>query len=780
MKRLNQLILLIIVLCLSANAGWIDLGGGIEGKSPDITLISDDASGCQFSVTLYGFYLDTVDIPEGSFSVISLPSATYKMEKGNPELPKLDMSVIIPDNGGVSCEIQNEAFEIFDVLPVIPSKGSLLRTDDPDTIPYTFNDLYYNGEWFPSSYQDLYEPFIIRDYRGVNVCLNVFRHNPTQNLLEVATKFDVVLTYDDPQFIIRDSISGSFLGIYKHLFLNFSESRYNDPRDIRMEIIYDFQFLSQANQLANWKMKKGLSVTLKSIPYEIARTAEAIKNEISWQVMNNYVDFFILIGDSAEIPSFRQSDPEYPNIDYLADPIYVLVQGNDDYPDAYISRISGNTIERIDPQIQKILDYEKLPPSLPTYPFTWAWGGLVIASSQYNDKDHKHNFAGPTMLLRSYEFVNERYDAEANPPNITSILNDGRGFVNYMGHGMWDRWIVNIPSPHTVFDRDNVFDLWNIWELPFVLSVACDVGDFGAGSDHNGCFAECWLQRFPQRGAIGFYGSSSPQPIVEPVWADSVAILSFTNNWFIGEDFPNNIGEIVYVGGISMIRNYHYWPPYKGPYTFNTWHIFGDASIQLRFGMQCSLKVSHPKVVPPSKPFDVYVKYTPYYSGLAPQPCHRAVVCLWKEDENYHIYKQTDQNGHVQFDAAPRRMGSMYITVTRYNASAYEGSVTICDTNVGPNRGDQSNNVEIVDGYMNLFISPSISGKTFRIGIPYYATSVDIYNKIGNLVRKAMIDKNEFIWNGMDERGKFLPQGVYFIKASGDGKTEVRKVLLIK
>jgi len=84
------------------------------------------------------------------------------------------------------------------------------------------------------------------------------------------------------------------------------------------------------------------------------------------------------------------------------------------------------------------------------------------------------------------------------------------------------------------------------------------------------------------------------------------------------------------------------------------------------------------------------------------------------------------------------------------------------------------------DDGMNLFISPSISGKTFRIGIPYYATSVDIYNKIGNLVRKAMIDKNEFIWNGMDERGKFLPQGVYFIKASGDGKTEVRKVLLIK
>jgi hypothetical protein len=134
MKRFKLILILVTLIFLTANGGWIDLGGGIEGKAPDITLINDDATGCKFIVTLNGFYLDSINFPEGTFSKIGLPTATHRMEKGNPELPKLDINVLIPDFGGVSCNIENEDLLRFNISPVIPSKGSLLRIDDHHTI----------------------------------------------------------------------------------------------------------------------------------------------------------------------------------------------------------------------------------------------------------------------------------------------------------------------------------------------------------------------------------------------------------------------------------------------------------------------------------------------------------------------------------------------------------------------------------------------------------------------------------------------------------------------
>lgn len=87
---------------------------------------------------------------------------------------------------------------------------------------------------------------------------------------------------------------------------------------------------------------------------------------------------------------------------------------------------------------------------------------------------------------------------------------------------------------------------------------------------------------------------------------------------------------------------------------------------------------------------------------------------------------------------------------------------------------------EIANKYLNLTISPSISHNTFAIKIPYYATSVDIYNRTGKLVKTMTADKSELIWKGYDESGKLMPQGVYFIKTKGKEKTEVKKLLLIR
>jgi gingipain R len=780
MKRLNQLIILIAIIFLTAYGGWVNLGGGEEGKAPDITLLSDDASGCRFRVTLYGFYLDTMNIPEGQFSRISLPVSTYRMEKGNPELPWLGASLIIPDYGNVKCEMLNEDMvEMLHILPVIPSKGSLFREDNPDTVPYTFNEIYRNGQLYPNSTFEMQEPFVIYDYRGITVSLNVFRHNPTQGMLEIARNFEVVLQYNNPQFVFRDSISGNFLSAYEKLFLNFSETHYSSLRRKKLIIISHDDFLTEANKLRFWKMKKGIYTEVWPVSQVGGQNPNEIKNFIFGQWNGSPYDLMvILIGDSIHIPSLREEDPRTPGLTYLADPLYVQLT-SDPYPDALISRISGMTNFDIQNQINKIIDYEKLNPSLSSRPFDWTAKALVMASSYsftlmpFTDKDHKLHISNvPTFLQRYNRGLTRLWDENAYPSYILNVLNVGEGLVNFIGYGDYQGWLFSSAGGYyLVFNTAWVNELSNDNKPPFILSVADFVGQFS-----QNCLAEAFMYRPNNEGAVAFYGSTGPVPRTEPIWADSVSIRSLTEIWSSGDIYPNTAGAIISFGGIEMI--YRYPSPNYGSFTFNTWHIFGDASMQIREGQQDSVRVCYEGAVHPDQHFLVKVLSRPYRSEQSPLPCQNAVVCIWKEDINYHVYVLTDANGNAEF-IAPHSYGRMELTVTKYNMSSYEGFIMVTDMEP-PSRGEQSTDIKLLNSYLSLNILPSISGKTFRIRIPYYASSVDIYNRAGKLVKSMAADKSVFIWNGIDETGKTLSQGVYFVKASSASKMEMKKILLIR
>ena len=64
-------------------------------------------------------------------------------------------------------------------------------------------------------------------------------------------------------------------------------------------------------------------------------------------------------------------------------------------------------------------------------------------------------------------------------------------------------------------------------------------------------------------------------------------------------------------------------------------------------------------------------------------------------------------------------------------------------------------------------------------------TNVTIYNVKGEKV-KSLADermeagKQRLMWTGKDDKGKKVSSGVYFYKISTDGKTETKKMLLIK
>ena len=58
-------------------------------------------------------------------------------------------SLIIPDQSGTKLNVLSADYtEYFNVL-IAPSKGNLLRTEDPSLIPYEFGAVYELDEFYP-------------------------------------------------------------------------------------------------------------------------------------------------------------------------------------------------------------------------------------------------------------------------------------------------------------------------------------------------------------------------------------------------------------------------------------------------------------------------------------------------------------------------------------------------------------------------------------------------------------------------------------------------------
>jgi flagellar hook assembly protein FlgD len=64
--------------------------------------------------------------------------------------------------------------------------------------------------------------------------------------------------------------------------------------------------------------------------------------------------------------------------------------------------------------------------------------------------------------------------------------------------------------------------------------------------------------------------------------------------------------------------------------------------------------------------------------------------------------------------------------------------------------------------------------------------TMNVYNVSGRLVRTLKVDEytdagtHEVSWNGLDNVGRRVPSGVYFVKATVGGDTSVYKLSIMK
>ena len=648
MKKMVILSGLFLLLSFSLSAELL-----AEGNSNNsITLLIDNDNETILEYRISEFEKNKITIEGEDWYQIRLPKEGITQDKGFPELPVLNRSIIIPDQALMAIEVFDIEFKDYPIK-VAPSKGVITRDIDPAKVPYTFGNVYQEPFYYPNTIANLSEPYILRDFRGITVLTNPFAYNPVTGSLRVYTYFKVRVYNKGTDSVntfnrFRISISRSFYTLYENHFLNWNSYRYTPVDDSygKLLVICPTNFLSQIAPYINWKRQKGIDTELVEFS-TIGTTANQLKTYIQNHYnTDNSLTFVQLVGDAPQIPTLSYSGGG-------SDPSFSLVAGSDNYPDIFIGRFSAQTTAEVTAQVNKSIQYEK---DLNTSA-TWLSKAMGIASDQgggdqgdNGESDITHmNLIRTDLLNYGYTSVDQIYDPGASASTVTTNVNSGRGFINYVGHGSNTSWST------TGFSNTNASALTNGNKVPFIMDVACVNGNFVSLT----CFAEAWM-RNANGGAVGIYASSINQSWNSPMRAqDEVTDLLIA-------EIHTILGGLYYNGSCEMMDVYGS----DGVKMFKTWHIFGDASLQIRSKTPLAMTVSHPASI-----------YTGTNSVSVSTGVADALVAI---TYNNTIYGKafTNSNGiaTVNFTNPPTGEITYTVTVTAFNRVTYIGTLSQINT----------------------------------------------------------------------------------------------------
>ena len=560
-------------------AKWVELKNSDVPAEVEVTENSGDRTVLRYSINGYNFHRENIDGKEYTvFENIDHESLTN--QKGCPQLPRLNRSLVIPNDGVMGFEILSSEYIELENIEIAPSKGYIMRTVSPEDVAYEFGEVYKKDEFYPERLVNIVKPFIMRDLRGVTVELNAFQYNPVEKKLRIYTDITVEIKKTAPggenvkvSPNIKNAIDPQFEKMYRHRFVNYSELDYPTLLESGDMLIlcYD-DFADEMEPFVEWKNQRGIST-------ELVPLSETGNN---WQNIDHYIEdyyyshdltYVLLVGDSAQ----AQAVPP----DSGSDIKYAFIEGDDLFPEVFIGRLSAEIEGEVELQVQKFVEYEKYPDLTGDW-YRRGLGGATndgFGCSHYGEADNQH------MTLIAYKLLGHTYDqvdSNYTPWGVEEIyaasINNGVGIINYCGHGGGQSW--NPPY----FGNPSVNALENDNMLPFIINVACGTGEFCVQT----CFAEAWLRAANDNtgeptGGIGAYMSRTSMGWTPGMYMQDEAV----DLWVA--DSMWTFGGLCFNGGMYMVENDPPW----GNGEFKNLTVFGDPSLSLRGDYPYSLNVMH-------------------------------------------------------------------------------------------------------------------------------------------------------------------------------------------
>jgi hypothetical protein len=319
---------------------------------------------------------------------------------GKPDVPVFGTWILIPNGTHPELEFNPGRALTFQNISLPPIQPPSPDVENAPTPPFTKDrDVYAADRAYPGVFAYLEPTKIMRGQECTILWVYPFQHNPVQRSLAVYPDLEVTVRFQGtpsklPQAFRSENFDHIMRGFAPNADAVLGITPDQDKRlggTVRTQadataqdelsgcdflVITHTQFKAAAEKLAAWKHQIGFRtcVEVYSDP-----TILGIKNLIAWYYANNDIkpNYVLLLGDAEYIPcDYQTAHPwdGYPGVPSDAkqgmigtDLYYVTVDGSDYIPDLSIGRLSVGSADQAMEHVDRIIEYEKDPPTLTTF-----------------------------------------------------------------------------------------------------------------------------------------------------------------------------------------------------------------------------------------------------------------------------------------------------------------------------------------------------------------------------------------------------------------------------
>jgi len=439
-----------------------------------------------------------VKTEQGIFNEIILPEGYSLGELGSPKLPAIKKLIEIPFGAEATVNVKGYTVSDYKLSDfgitnkIMPNQPSIRKDQQPEDIKFEYNPSSYQlNEFTRSEIANLEVLGVMRGVRLGRIDISPVKYNPATGTIRVYNNLEIEVSFNGSdeslnEYVKTSTFSPYFESVYGKV-LNYQKDAFNDHPDltkypIKMVVVANRMFEDALQPYLTWKTKKGFKLEVGYTDV-IGTTPAAIKNYI-FGIYNSATpedpapSFVLIVGDVAHVPASATGSASGG----VTDLYYSSVDG-DIFPDIYLGRLSAQTVEQLNNQLEKILYYEKYEFADPSYldnvtliaGADGTWNPRVgQATVQYGTQNYfnaAHGYNTVNAYLNSYSGC---YD----PARIAVSM------INYTAHCSPSSWAD--PS----LSVSNVYAFSNTNKYPLAVGNCCQSSDFSVSE----CIGEAWVR----------------------------------------------------------------------------------------------------------------------------------------------------------------------------------------------------------------------------------------------------------------------------------------------
>jgi gingipain R len=662
----RNIFLLLLASMLATSAIAVDDLTEMQANPMRAVDVEKRVDGIRFDLEIAAPVLVDVPMYLGYGQVLEIPGAGMIQEEGLPTVPILTRMLRMPMTGGAYPVILSTEYETITGIEYAAYMGM-------EGEEYVFGELDGSiDEWYPENIAEVTEPFIARQFRLSNLVTYPVQVNAYRSEVRVYSNIDVDVQYggqgENELQSYPTALSASYLSFYES-FLDWDTDELDDFEIYHgaVQVVATDAAVAQMTEWIEWKRQKGYKlefITDSMVNWSSAGIKAELQNR--WDVAEYKFDWVVVVGDDAGAYST-------PPGEGYGDHYYIKLDGNDEFPEAGIGRISVMTFPELIAYMNKVFLYERDPYMVDT---SWYLRGCVGAGSASSGTStiYLGRYARHAMFDLGYTQVDTAWyndgQGSVNDRNEASI-EEGVSFFSYRGY------------LGTGLSLSDIMNLSNYFKLPMVLNITCSEGNWVNGTGKNEAWIRAGTVNEPTGGIGSIAGATSSQH-------------TRTNNAISGGALLSSlvlrnkeIGASIFWSKVNLYNGFY---PHEFGILASTaqWtNLMGDPTVWLWTDIPGHLQVQHPASIEYGRNgYEVIV------TDDSDIPVKDAWVCLYKNDveDDTVAFGVTDAAGRIVLTPPFGAIGDAKLTVTAQNYHPYR-----LDVPVEVNTLMAVQNVQIID-----------------------------------------------------------------------------------